>query len=487
MTYAATMKSLSSHGTPQWFLDAKLGIFIHWGLYSVPAFAPTEYGDISEMVAKHGFEFHLANNPYAEWYQNSLRVNGTAYRTYHEDRFGAYFRYEHFAPMFNDAIKAWSPREWAQLFKDAGARYVVITTKHHDGFTLWPSRHPNPRIPGYHASRNIVGELTTAVRAAGLKMGVYYSGALDWSFSTEPIRDVTTMLSNPDPGDEYARYCDAHVMELVDEFKPSVLWNDIAYPARGRLLEVIARYLNAVPEGAINDRWRQIPGIARHLHKSRVMKALANKIARRIAAKGFSGGQPPKGFANFTTPEYEPRTCLRAFKWEACRGIGRSFGYNQFETADHYLTLEQLVHSFIDVVSKNGNLLLNVGPRADGSISELQVARLRGLGGWLQRNGGGIFGSRPWFKAESTTRDHVQVRFTRCTVHDRDVVNVFVLGVPKAAHVVIKDFNCPPGSEVTILGLGEPVPWDNKGRDVQLGVPDLDTGSIAVCFQVMKK
>jgi alpha-L-fucosidase len=479
MQYQANLKELSQRPTPQWFSDAKFGIFIHWGLYSVPAFAPTEFGDISQTVGKHGYEFHLENNPYSEWYLNSLRVNGERYRKYHVNRFGSDFKYEDFAPIFNEEIKKWNPNQWASLFQEIGAKYVVITTKHHDGFTLWPSSIPNPRIQNYAATRNIIAELTQAVREKGLKMGLYYSGALDWSFSQEPIREATTLFSNPDPSEEYAQYADAHWHELIDKFRPEILWNDIAYPSKGKELEIIAHFFNSVPEGVVNDRWVKIPNIARKLHKSKILKKLVNKIAQKMATKGVIESRPPKGFANYTTPEYEPRAKMRSYKWEACRGIGRSFGYNQYETAEHYLTPEQLVWSFIDIVSKNGNLLLDIGPRADGSIPELQLERLHILGQWIKRNEEGIFGSRPYIFAESNTDDQLQVRFTQ-----KDAFYAFILGVPSDKEVVIRNIHAPDNAILSILGMEEALVWYNSGSDLSVKIPSISPNWIAIAIKI---
>jgi hypothetical protein len=142
--YQPNNQSLSQHPLPGWYDDAKLGIFIHWGLYSVPGWAKGTEKAFEELMAGGSLLEWFNNNPYAEWYLNSLKLEGSTTRAYHEKTFGADFPYDGFVPMFNEAIKKWDPQEWAQIFKDAGAGYVVLTTKHHDGFTLWPSRPSQP-------------------------------------------------------------------------------------------------------------------------------------------------------------------------------------------------------------------------------------------------------------------------------------------------------------------------------------------------------
>src|SRR6266436_2886487 len=175
--YEPTWESLMRHQAPAWFQDAKLGIFIHWGLYSVPAWAPPS-GELGKVDRTKWFY----QNPYAEWYLNSIRLKESATYKHHVETYGADFDYYRFAETFNKQVQQWRPDTWADLFQKTGARYVVLTTKHHDGFTLWPSRVPNPKRPaGLQVKRDLVGEFTTAVRGKGLKMGLYYSGGLDWT------------------------------------------------------------------------------------------------------------------------------------------------------------------------------------------------------------------------------------------------------------------------------------------------------------------
>ncbi len=140
--YEPTLESLSRHPLPQWYADAKLGIFVHWGLYSVPGWAPLSHPE-------HDFRNvdYIKNNPYAEWYYNVMRIDGSPTQAYHRQHYGGDFDYYNFVPVFNQESAKWKPDQWAEIFHDAGARYVVLTTKHHDGFTLWPSATPNPTLP----------------------------------------------------------------------------------------------------------------------------------------------------------------------------------------------------------------------------------------------------------------------------------------------------------------------------------------------------
>jgi len=391
MQYEPTLKSIRQHPVPDWFHDAKLGIFIHWGLYSVPAWAPLT-GELGKVIAEEGWAGWFARNPYAEWYMNSMRIEGSPTQRYHVETYGADFAYHDFIPIFNRAIQNWNPALWADLFQQVGARYVVLTTKHHDGFLLWPSKHPNPFWEHYHAQRDLVGELSEAVRARGLKMGLYYSGGIDWTFNDLVIRDLGDLFAAVPQNDDYVAYANAHWRELIDRYLPSVMWNDIGYPARANLPALFAYYYNAVPDGVINDRFTQIRMPGNRLVRTWFKMAMP-LLMRLFLKKG--GGMPNAAHFDFKTPEYASYDQVVKIKWEATRGIGYSFGYNRNEGDNHYLSVQELIRSFVDIVSKNGNLLLNVGPTADGIIPEMQRERLLGLGNWLRVNGEAIYGTRP--------------------------------------------------------------------------------------------
>ena len=183
MAYQPTLESVKTHPLRNWYDDAKRGIFVTWGVYSVPAFAPPGEMVVAKLLKG---EMGFAQSPYAEWYQNSLRLQGSPTHRHHVETYGTGYRYEQFAPQFNELLQAWEPASWAELLARAGARYVVLVTKHHDGFLMWHSRHPNPHLEKWQAARDVAGELSRAVDAQGLKMGFYYSSLLDWSFTQKP-------------------------------------------------------------------------------------------------------------------------------------------------------------------------------------------------------------------------------------------------------------------------------------------------------------
>ena len=455
MKYEPTKQSLKNHKVPNWFNDAKLGIFIHWGLFSVPAFAITGI-DINESMER-GSEEHFKNNPYAEWYLNSLRIPGSPTQAFHKENYGEDFSYDDFVPIFNNELKKWNPEEMGELFRKAGAKYVVLVTKHHDGFLLWPSKFSNPRKKKYRAARNVVEELTQSVRSKGMKMGYYYSGALDWSFQSEPITDGKSYIENGPNEIKYTEYANAHWYELIDDYNPMILWNDIGYPPNTNVYEIFAYFYNQNPEGVINDRWKQF-------HKSNI------KV-------------PKVRHWDFFTPEYETMPKITKNKWEANRGIGFSYGYNRMETEKEYLKSEDIIKMLVDIVSKNGNLLLNVGPMPDGSIPDYQKKVLIELGEWLEINGESIYSTKPWRKAEGRSNGENSIRFTQ----NQESLFIHLIEYPKEYEVKIDSITIPGDSKVNILGYDHPIKWSQQNDDLLIFLPDDLNLTPVLVFKVYPK
>ncbi len=340
-----TWEGLADRPFPQWFSDAKLGIFIHWGLYSVPSWSGKEQ--------------------YAEWYLRGLQSGDQPRIDYLKRVYGEDFTYEDLAPHFKAEL--FEPTEWAELFRASGAQYVVLTSKHHDGFALWPSSHAS-ESRGFPwnsmevgPKRDLVGDLTNAVRAAGLRMGLYYS-LPEWN---HPIYS----WANDRPKNDVDRYVAEHMIpqfkDVMSRYKPAVLFSDGEWdhPAStwksAELLNWLYTESGCPDDLAVNDRW---------------------------------GGGSKVGFR---TPEYSAGAPPGDRPWAECRGLGRSFGLNRNEKLDAYLRPDQLIHYFARAVSHGGGMLLNVGPGADGQIPLLQQERLRQLGAWIEVNNEAIYGATP--------------------------------------------------------------------------------------------
>jgi len=453
--YDPTWESVATHSLPQWYDDAKLGIFLHWGLYSVPGWAP-QVPDIQQLLKEAGPTAMLRDNPYAEWYLNSSRLEGSPTWSHQRDTYGLDATYDDFVAIFDTGTAAADMDAIAAICRDAGAGYVVLTTKHHDGFCLWPTKLEHPRKGRYQSRRDIVGDLRRAVLDAGMRMGLYYSGGYDWPYNDALLRNpADSFLAVPHTSD-YVGYADAHVRELISRYQPSVLWNDICWPAGGDLPALFAEYYNTVPDGVINDRW-----IEPTQHRGMVTDALARLGG--VAIQRFwafipdsykSLTFPANHHYDIRTPEYAQFSEIQDKKWESTRGVGHSFGANRNERPQDIVTATELVRSFADIVSKNGNLLIGIGPDERGVIPVEQLAPLRGLGAWMRVNGAAIYRTRPWDIAEATTTTGTAVRFTQCD----GAVNAILLDLSER-EFGIRGVDATDVDTVRVLGLDEPVDW----------------------------
>ena len=346
MIYENNWQSLNSRPVPKWFGEAKFGIFIHWGLYSVPAY--TNRGE------------------YAEWYMRQIENPDHPARKFHNRTYGEKFRYEDFVKGFTAEL--FDAGEWAKLFKRSGAKYINLVSKHHDGFCLYPSTYAwnwNSWDVGPH--RDFCMELREALEGTDVKFGVYHS-VYEWFHPT--------YLRNPE---EYAlTHLHPMLKELITRYEPWTLFTDGEWDHPSEVwhsTEFLTWLYNESPvrdKIVPNDRWGK-------------------------ETRGRLGG-------NFTT-EYGTIDGTRKLEdldlgrpFEECRGIGKSFGFNRIEGTDDYMTEKELLTLLCDLVSKGGNFLLNIGPAADGTIPVIMEERLLRMGQWLEVNGEAIYGSEVYSK-----------------------------------------------------------------------------------------
>lgn len=480
MRYEPTLKSVNAHPIPKWYDDAKFGIFIHWGLFSVPAWAKAEGKSLTDLgESEEGFAASMKNQPYAEWYLNTSRIDGSATQRHHKEVYGENFSYFDFEKEFERASSNVDFNAWADVLKQAGAQYVVLVTKHHDGYCLWPSEYKNPQMPEYQSKRDIVGDLTKAVRSKGMKMGLYYSGIFDWTFKKNPIDGLENWIDHHLCSDEYCEYSVNQTYELIHRYHPSVLWNDIGFPPQADLNKIFSDYYNEVPDGVIDDRWRQYvldPNKDRQEQIDGWVKRLEGELEHGIAALLCVDGH-----YDFNTPEYVKNTSYREKKWEMTRGMSMSFAYNQMDDPSTILTYSEIVRMIADVVSKNGNLLLNIGPKADGSLPEEQVRPLLQVGKWLQVNGEAIYGTRCWKHQTAKTVDGSDVRFT--VKPDALYIHVFTDSLPEK--IQISDLQIPENALVQMLGDGRYMPWEQSGADLSISVPAVANVEPVTVFKVI--
>jgi alpha-L-fucosidase len=461
--YQPNWESLDARPAPQWYLDAKFGIFIHWGVYSVPAYSsPEEYAE--------WYWYSLQHKPAADDQRAMKRHQDTV--AFHNRVFGENFAYSQFAPMFKAEL--FDPGEWARIFRDSGARYVALTSKHHDGFCLFPSEEANRdwgrpwNAVDTGPRRDLLGDLSEAVRKAGLKMGFYYS-LYEWF---NPLWLADREL-----------YVEKHMIpqfkDVVTRYKPAIIFSDGEWdmPAeKWKSPELLAWLYNESPvkdEVIVNDRWGSG---ARHHH----------------------GG--------YFTTEYGAGMPDASHPWEENRGMGFSYGYNRNEPLSNYRTGQELVWMFADLVARGGNLLLNVGPTADGRIPEIMQARLRELGDWLKVNGEAIYGTRTWkHTAQWTSGEPPEQGFGTYRVKyeilemagqqpraGKAVKQVFFTKKPDALYAItagwpgekllLKDVQPAANTVVTMLGIEGPLKWQRQGSDIVIDVPRLTVDELPCSF-----
>ena len=346
MKYENNWESLNSRPVPEWFADAKFGIFIHWGLYSVPAY--TKKGE------------------YAEWYGMQMRdENQDAYK-FHREIYGAKAQYEDFVSGFKAEL--FDADKWADLFKKSGAKYINLVSKHHDGYCLFKSDlawNWNTVDTGPH--RDFCQELKDAFKDSGVKFGVYHSVYEWWN----PI-----YLRDPE---EYAvKHLIPMLKELITKYEPYTLFTDGEWEHT-------------------SDVWHSTDFLTWLYNESPVKDYIVPNDRWGKETRGHLGG-------NFTT-EYdyiEAGVKIEDIEldrpYEECRGIGRSFGLNRIEGVDDYMSAKELLETLCALVSKGGNFLLNVGPAADGTIPVIMEERLLQMGKWLEVNGEAIYGTRLYSK-----------------------------------------------------------------------------------------
>jgi alpha-L-fucosidase len=362
-----TLLDFAGRPCPAWFAEPQLGIFVHWGIFAIPAWAPR--GQPLNELMRENFDAACIQSAYAEWYQNAMACPESPTAAHHRQHYGD-ATYADFRPRFDAAAEAFDADAWAAKFQKAGARYVVFVTKHHDGYCLWPTEVEHPHRPGWHTRRDFVGELAAAVRARGLRFGVYYSGGLDWTFLHHPIRNLGDMLACVPVSDGYRRYAGAQIRELIARYSPSVLWNDIAWPHKDDVADIFADYYAAVPDGVVNDRWFADAALFASLRDQAARDAFNAYVKAQIAAGNHLAGAP--AHCDFRTVEYGMGEVPSGKKWEACRGVGLAFGHNRNEAPEDFMTPAQFQTLLMDVTRQGGNLLINVGPEADGTIPAIQ-------------------------------------------------------------------------------------------------------------------
>lgn len=456
--FQATWESLKKYQTPDWFRDAKFGIFIHWGVYSVPAFSN-------------------------EWYPRQMYQQGSDEFKHHVATYGTQsrFGYKDFIPMFK--AEKFDPVKWIELFKKAGAKYVVPVAEHHDGFQMYKSALSKWNAVEMGPKRDVVGEIAAEVRKQGLIFGLSSHRIEHWFFMNGGRKFESDVLDdkyndfygpareeNETPSAEYMNDWLLRNTELVNNYQPQLFWFDwwIEQPAMDPYRKSFAAsYYNKGLE------WNK--GVV-------------------INYKNVSF---PDGAAVLDL-ERGKLAGIREMAWQTDDAIGNnSWGYaagNTFKDARYVVT------NLIDIVSKNGNLLLNIGPRPDGTITDEETATLLGTGKWLEVNGEAIYGTRPWktfgegptesasgsFADQKKPFTAQDIRFTT----KGTTLYAIAMGMP-AANTLIKALGTKAGNGVIVsvemIGSSEKVAWTQQAEALLIKPSKNYPSEYAVAYKITFK
>ncbi|XP_076247951.1 alpha-L-fucosidase [Calliopsis andreniformis] len=412
--YLPNWNSLDSRPLPSWYDNAKLGIFIHWGVFSVPSFG-------------------------SEWFWNNWQEEQgtTKYHDFMKQRYPPNFTYQDFAREFT--AEFFNATQWSELFQASGAKYIVLTSKHHEGYTLWPSKYSfswNSMDVG--PRRDLIGELAAAIRSStDLKFGLYHS-LYEWynplylfdkenNFTTEIFVKQKTI---------------PELHELIEKYRPEVIWSDGDWEASDtywRSKEFLSWLYNESPVKdtvVVNDRWGQ--NIPCH-----------------------------HGDFYTCTDRYNPGI-LQPHKWENCMTIDRkSWGFRRNAVLSEYFTLPELVKELVITVSCGGNLLMNVGPTKDGIISPIFEERLRGMGDWLAINGEAIYNTKPWMVQNDTLANNVWYTQSK----NEKQIYASILHWPNDGVLKLGSLKVSVNTQISLLGSKQTIKWMQDDDNVSIFLP----------------
>jgi len=468
LKYEPTWESLKQYRVPDWYADAKFGIFLHWGVYSVPGHS-------------------------SEWYPREMYLRGSEVFQYHRQHWGpqSMFGYKDFIPMFR--AEHWDPERWAELFHQTGARFVVPVGEHHDGFPMYDCIFTDWTAVKMGPHRDVVGELGRAVRKQGLHLGVSSHRAFDWSYYTfEPDFDTSnprysglygvahapTPPINNHPGElrqtvppQYMQDWYARTVQLVDQYQPDLMWFDFCF------------------EGPEWEPYRQQFGAYYYNQAEEWGRGVVLNYKHEAYPEGAAVLDIERGLLDDIRPHV----------WQTDTSVGwKSWGYIHDE---NYKSAGDLIPELIDIVSKNGVLLLNVGPKPDGTIPEEAGKTLLGIGRWLQVNGEAIYGTRPWKvygegpakfnggqfgEKEGLAFSGQDIRFTArqgavyaiCLAWPGEEVKIRSLGSKS-------QISAAPISAVKLLGVDDNLKWSQSDDALTIETPNQKPGDYAYAFKVI--
>ncbi|MFC1558256.1 alpha-L-fucosidase [candidate division KSB1 bacterium] len=445
--YEPSWKSLDSHPLPGWYDDAKYGMFIDWGIYSVPGWAPRVDPKKAKRIEDEAM--------YPDWYLREMYIDKDVIE-YHKKVWGAEFERDDFIPMFT--ASKYNPEALVRTALDAGMKYIVLFCKHHDGFCLWPCEHTHRDAGEMGPKRDLVKPLIDECKKAGLKFGFYFS-VEEWEY---PVLDETghTMLrlwypindkhifpyrekemekkiSGKIPvGDFINEYIYPQAVSFIDKYDPDILWFDGEWSDTEdyyKTKDIVSYFYNNAEgrkEVVVNDRLGK-------------------------------GNRDVHG--DFFTSEYgRGKKKDKNHKWEENRGISQSFGYNREDTDENVITPKQLVDILVNYVANNGNLLLVVNLDGEGEMPGIYKKRLKATGDWLKLNGDAIYGTRPC-KVPSEGND---IFYTR----KNNTVYAICLN-PKKDNIILTAVKSSEKTVITLLGSDDALEWKEENDKLFIEIP----------------
>lgn len=436
-----TPESIDAHQVPEWFKDAKFGMFIDWGLWSVAGWAPKKEGAM-----------------YPDWYEFRMDTD-TSFMQYHEKNWGKDFKRDDFIPLFR--AENYQPEQLVAIAKGAGMKYIVPFTKHHSGFCLWPSSYTQRDAMDMGPNKDLIKPLVEHCKKEGLKFGFYFSveeweypvigstGQLQNRLWSGEIKQFDASLEKKCSGKIAVRnfgtdYLVPQATEFIDQYDPDLIWFDGDWNTHVEELHTydIASYFYNKNEGrkpvAVNDRYGPHAG---------------EKWQR--SKRG-----------DFYTNEYgdmEKEVKQARHAWEECRGISQSFGYNWQDTDGNVISSKKFIEQFVDIVSHGGNLLLIVNLDGKGALPNIQETRLRDIGQWLKVNGEGIYATRPYKQPSEGSVSYTQSK------DERSVYAIMKEWPGNELH--LKGVNPAKGSKIELLGYTNSLEWVNSTEGVTVKLP----------------
>ncbi|GAA5522144.1 alpha-L-fucosidase [Aliifodinibius salicampi] len=401
----------------EWWREAKFGLFIHWGPYAVPA--GVHDGQEIEGIG--------------EWIMDRAEIPVS--------------EYEEYARQFNP--EQYDAEEWVKIAKDAGMKYIIITSKHHDGFGLWDSEVSDYDAVDFAAiEQDLLADLKKAADKHDIKLGFYYS-IMDWHHPNAQAPHYpdynTDEKSNPNFDQYVENYMKPQLKELVEKYDPAVLWFDGEW----------------IPE------WTHEHGVETYTWLRQMKPDLIINNRVDVGRQGMQGMNEEGGefVGDFGTPEQEILESTREFDWEACMTMNDTWGYKKND--DNWKSAETLIHNLVDIASKGGNYLLNVGPTAEGLIPQASVDRLAKMGDWMEVNSEAIYETE---RLQHSFKEGENIRYTK---QKGDSVFYGILLEQPGETISFSVLRPDEGSEVKLLGYDEPLKWEfGEDEGLALQVPD---------------